>query len=146
MRRYALASALVALSLLAACDRNPPEAAAPAPAPAPAADTATPAVAPQPPAIVSWGPQSTVVGVAANAQKGGESGLWIKANGPVFVRGTIVTFDGKTVENVSVAPSGEVMTMLVPADYIATPGMKQIVVRPGGNGPDLVVGEFEVTQ
>ena len=150
MRRYTFASALVALSLLSACERNPPDApatvATPTPAQAtatpPAADTAAPVAAPT---VAKWGPHSTAAGVAFNAQADGQSSLWIQANGRLFTRGTVVTFDGKPVDNVTVTPAGDLMTMLIPADYIATPGMKPVVLRIGGT-QELVVGDFEVTQ
>jgi hypothetical protein len=147
MRYTALASVVVALSLLTACERTPPAppanvAAAPAPAPA-----ANPAPVPEAaPVIATWGPRSTAPGVAVNVQKDGKSGLWIKATGRMFLRGTVVTFDGQPIDEIYISPKGDVLTMLVPVEYTSTPGLKHIAVRPSATAAEIPVGDFEVTQ
>lgn len=149
MRRTALASGIALSLLLAACDRTPSE---PIAAPAPVATNAaanadaSPAVAPAAaPTVVAWGPQTTEQGVAVNVQAGGSSGLWIKMSAPAFGYDTVVTFDGKPVDQIFVTKTGDVLTMMIPSEYISTPGMKPLAVKPDKTSPEIAVGNFEVT-
>lgn len=146
MRRAVLASAVALSVSLAACDRTPPvPVAAPTPvAPAPSATSDAPTAAVLP-TVSAWGPQQTEQGVAVNVQKGGASGLWIKMSAPAFGYDTTVTFDGKPVEQIFVTKTGDVLTMMIPGDYIATPGMKTLTVKPDKTSPEIIVGNFEVT-
>jgi hypothetical protein len=146
MSRTLLACAIALSILLSACERTPSEPVAPATT-APAAEGAAPSA----PASTenatgaAWGPQSTQQGVAVNAQKDGNSGLWIKMTGPVFGPETQVSFDGKPVEGLAVSSTGDVVTMTIPADYISTPGAKHVVLKVNASSADIAVGDFEVT-
>jgi hypothetical protein len=146
MSRSLLACAVAVSLLLSACDRTPSEPVAPATSAASPEVAAPAAQAPSEQATVAaWGPQSTQQGVAANAQKDGNSGLWIKMTAPAFGPETQVSFDGKPVEGLAVSSTGDVVTMTIPADYISTPGAKHIVLKVNAGSPDIAVGDFEVT-
>jgi hypothetical protein len=150
IRQTILVSTLVAFSLLTACDRQPnagntvPAATTTAVASQPSTQPAA-AMGSAATGVIAWGPHKTVQGQTFNVQKDGESGLWIKTSGVSLARGAAVTFDGKLLEKVYFNADKGTVTTTIPAEDLATAGMKHIVLKPSADGPGIDVGDFEVT-
>jgi hypothetical protein len=149
MRQIIFISALVAFSLLTACDRQAAPAASTAPASSSTAAAAPVVAAPATavatgPAVVGWGPRKAEQGKATNPQHGGE-GLWIKVSGVKLTHFSVIMFDGKPVKEFHVKPTGDTITAVIPLEDLVAPGMKHIVLKTGTTGPELAVGDFEVT-
>lgn len=92
--------------------------------------------------VSEWGPRGTVQGSAFNQQPNGKSALWIMVAGVREHPDTQITFGGKPMEDIAI--TAKVVTGAVPMSYIETPGSKEIVVREGGTGRKVVVGDFIV--
>lgn len=150
MRPLARFATLLALALLAACNRTPIEpdttAASPTNTPVPIvsnADEATSPTTATETTVIAWGPRGSKRGQVAKPNKDGNLGIWFKIQGAPPTRGTVVLFDNQPLK--TWAKSG-VVTAAVPAAYLATSGKKPIVLKLGGDtGTAISVGDFDVT-
>ena len=150
MRPLTRFATLLALALLAACNRTPIEpdatAASPTNTPAPIVSSADEATSPTTAAettVITWGPRGSKQGQVATPLKDGSLGIWFKLQGAPPTRGTMVLFDNQPLK--TYAKAG-VVTAKIPAAYLATSGKKPIVLKMGGDtGAAISVGDFDVT-
>lgn len=92
--------------------------------------------------VTDWAPKETEQGVAFNPQPTGKSALWVMVTGVRENPGTMITFDGKPMEDMAI--TDKVVTGAAPLSFIETPGPKEIAIQEGGTGRRVVVGTFMV--
>lgn len=92
--------------------------------------------------VTEWDPKETTQGVAFNKQPTGKSAIWFAVAGVREHPDTQILFDGKPMEDLGITE--KVITGAVPSSYIQTAGPKEIVVKEGGTGRQVVVGTFMV--
>lgn len=89
--------------------------------------------------VVTWGPDSTIAGSAANAQPDGSQGMWFTL--PCAPRSVQLVFGD---DRLPATRTERGVTSRVPLALLATPGKVALKLRDTHTGEELAVGEFEI--
>ncbi|MCA1714157.1 MAG: hypothetical protein LC715_03200 [Gammaproteobacteria bacterium] len=92
--------------------------------------------------IVHWGQQRSVAGKPFNEQGDGNSGIFFEFNGRVEGEEVSVLMDGKPLKGI--VTSGNVVTAVVPLEYLSTPGSFPIEILFPKQNLRLQVGQFTI--
>lgn len=89
---------------------------------------------------VTWGPDTTTAGIAANAQPDGSQGMWFTL--PCAPRNVQLVFGD---DRLPATRTERGVTARVPLALLATPGTIALKLRDVESGEELDVGEFEIS-
>ncbi|MCX7555791.1 hypothetical protein OS187_02980 [Xanthomonadaceae bacterium JHOS43] len=89
--------------------------------------------------VVSWGPESTIAGVAANAQPDGSQGMYFTL--PCAPRNVQLVFGE---DRLPATRTERGVTARVPLAHLAVPGKIALKLRDADSGEELPAGTFEI--